>query len=163
MCVADRPSRIRVAVTDMDDHVRARYEYDPYGASTKTGGDIESPFLFTSHYVHQTTGLLLALFRAYDPTAGRWLSEDPAEMIDGPNLFSYVKNQPVRAIDPLGLQSYNVPPGPPSIPPLGCIADALDLCRSRNRRSLGTQETQKIGGFHPADTQAWVQRRERDE
>jgi hypothetical protein len=42
----------------------------------------------------------------YDPTIGRWLSRDPdqnAEFLpEGPNLYSYVGNDPVRYVDHLG-------------------------------------------------------------
>ena len=37
-----------------------------------------------------------------DVTAGRWLSEDPAGLAEGPNLYAYVGNDPISGIDPLG-------------------------------------------------------------
>ena len=40
----------------------------------------------------------------YDPDLGRWLSEDPIRLSDGPNMYSYISNQTVSAIDPLGLK-----------------------------------------------------------
>jgi len=41
----------------------------------------------------------------YDPTIGRWISEDPVEFEAGDsNLFRYVKNNPVADTDPSGLQ-----------------------------------------------------------
>jgi RHS repeat-associated protein len=50
--------------------------------------------------------------RYYDPKIGRFISEDPAGMVDGPNLYSYVNNNPVRYIDPSGLASCECPTKP---------------------------------------------------
>jgi RHS repeat-associated protein len=50
------------------------------------------------------SGLSLAQYRSYDSDLGRWISEDPAKFVDGPNLFSYVTNRPITHIDPAGLQ-----------------------------------------------------------
>jgi RHS repeat-associated protein len=58
---------------------------------------------FTALPINPATGLVLAENRQYDPGLGRWLSEDPMGMKDGPNLFSYVANDPIRYIDPTGL------------------------------------------------------------
>lgn len=45
-------------------------------------------------------------YAVYDPTIGRWISRDPlnnAEMLQGPNLYVYVGNNPVDRTDPTGL------------------------------------------------------------
>jgi RHS repeat-associated protein len=62
-------------------------------------------FGFTGHYRHQASGLHLALYRAYDAELGRWLSRDPVgeQGPDGPNVYSYVANNPINGVDPLGL------------------------------------------------------------
>jgi RHS repeat-associated protein len=90
-------------LTDGQQAVRARYDYDPYGRMTKVSGDKDSPFTYTGHFWHQPSGLNLSLFRAYDPNLGRWISGDPIEEAGGGNLYGYVDNEPIGQIDPLGL------------------------------------------------------------
>ena len=101
---ADHIGSIREMV-DSTGLIRARYDYDPYGRITKVSGDLEVDFGFTDFYRHQASGLNLTLYRAYDPELGRWLSREPLgeQGPDGPNLYTYVRNDPVNANDPLGL------------------------------------------------------------
>jgi RHS repeat-associated protein len=54
------------------------------------------------------TGLGHTHFREYSPLHGRWLSEDPAGYADGLNLYAYCANDPVNAVDPLGLEIVQV-------------------------------------------------------
>jgi RHS repeat-associated protein len=42
-------------------------------------------------------------FRYYDPVTGRYISRDPLGYNAGPNLYTYVNNNPVTRVDPLGL------------------------------------------------------------
>lgn len=45
----------------------------------------------------------------YNPSTGKWLSRDPAEEEEGgPNLYSFVANNPISRIDDLGLAFYAV-------------------------------------------------------
>jgi GH24 family phage-related lysozyme (muramidase) len=37
------------------------------------------------------------------PWLGRWTSADPAGMVDGPGLYTYVRGNPLMRVDPLGL------------------------------------------------------------
>ncbi|PYP21363.1 MAG: hypothetical protein DMD55_20340, partial [Gemmatimonadetes bacterium] len=51
----------------------------------------------------QETGLYHMGARYYDPVLGRWLSEDPAGIAGGTNLYTYAGNDPVNGRDPSGL------------------------------------------------------------
>jgi RHS repeat-associated protein len=86
--------------------VVARFDYDPYGRSTAVISNTLPDFNFTGLYRHATSNLDLAVYRAYDPDLGRWLSRDPlksAEISQGTDLYTYVSNDPLDGVDPLGL------------------------------------------------------------
>jgi RHS repeat-associated protein len=89
--------------------IRARYDHDPYGYRTKLSGDLDASFAYTGHYFHQPSGLNVALHRAYDVSNGRWINRDPIGELAGINLYAYVRNDPMRFVDPLGLEE-DLPP-----------------------------------------------------
>jgi RHS repeat-associated protein len=93
-------------LTDGAGNVRARYSYDPFGRRTKVSGDLDDDFGFAGMFWSPEVNLAFTHFRAYDPDQGRWLSRDPlpnAEIRQGPNLYAYVGNEPVKRTDPMGL------------------------------------------------------------
>ena len=96
-------------LTDAVGNLKARYNYGAWGNETIVSGNMTCDFGFTGHYIHQPSGLNLSLYRAYNPTIGRWISRDPlenAEISQGPNLYAYVGNNPTVLRDPLGLLWY---------------------------------------------------------
>jgi RHS repeat-associated protein len=93
-------------LTDAGGNVRARYAYDPFGRRMKVSGDLDADFGFAGMFWSAEANLHLTRFRAYDAELARWLSRDPlkrAELLQGPNLYAYVANNPVNGTDPLGL------------------------------------------------------------
>ena len=48
------------------------------------------------------SGFYLCTLRYYDASAGRWISRDPIGYAGGSDLYSYVGNDPVNAVDPEG-------------------------------------------------------------
>ena len=107
-------------VTDAFGTLQGQYDYDAWGNSVVIKGKMQVDFGYTGHYFHQPSGLNLAVYRAYNPTLGRWISRDPlknAELLQGPNLYGYVKNSPILLTDPFGLQTPGPPPTPAPPPP----------------------------------------------
>jgi len=95
------------AVTGSDGTVKATYTYDSFGRRTVLNGNSsDSDFGYTGHYIHQSSGLALAMYRAYDANIGRWTSRDPIGLAGGINLYVYVYNNPLRYTDPLGLDVF---------------------------------------------------------
>jgi RHS repeat-associated protein len=82
----------------------ARYDFDPWGRRTLSSGADITNIGFTGHLLHGPSALSLTFYRGYDVSLGRWLSPDPLGDVDGPNIYQYVGNDPVRRMDPLGLQ-----------------------------------------------------------
>jgi RHS repeat-associated protein len=91
-------------IVDASGAVVTRYDYTSYQGPVKVSGTVEATFQTIGRYYHHTgSGLEMALYRAYDPELGRWLSEDPIGEEGGINLYSYVDNSPLDSVDPLGL------------------------------------------------------------
>jgi len=100
-------------LTDSTGTVRARYDYDPYGRTTRVSGDKDSDYTYAGLFAHQASGLHLAVFRAYDSGLGRWINEDPSGHDDGINMLRYVSGAPISWSDPLGLGPWRNVPGHP--------------------------------------------------
>ncbi|MCP4247753.1 MAG: hypothetical protein GY778_11955 [bacterium] len=81
--------------------------YPPGIVSSPTSG-VGNPYAFTGRRLDHfdNFGLLLYHYRAreYDPFHGRFLQRDPAEYVDGGNLYEYATSSPLRYHDPLGTQ-----------------------------------------------------------
>lgn len=64
--------------------------------------------------------------RTYDSATGRYLQSDPIGQAAGPNTYAYVNNNPLNAIDPLGLDSLVITGGMRSYTnPFGHVANAV--------------------------------------
>jgi RHS repeat-associated protein len=95
-----------------------KYRYDAFGAPTMYNGATQvdhstynNRFLFTGReYAATYAGTYTPAFtfyeyraRAYNPTLGRFMSEDPKGFAAGDyNLFRYCHNDPLDLTDPMG-------------------------------------------------------------
>ncbi|WGS86967.1 RHS repeat-associated core domain-containing protein [Methylomonas sp. UP202] len=82
----------------------ASFDYDAYGKPIQSMARITPDFLYAGMFNIQGVGLHLTNYRAYDPNVGRWVSRDPIAENGGVNLYTYVRNNPLRWTDPLGLK-----------------------------------------------------------
>jgi RHS repeat-associated protein len=84
-------------------------EYHPYGTtaywSASSAAEVSRKrYRYTGKEKDEETGLYYHGARYYAPWLGRWTNADPAGMIDGPCLFGYARENPVRLRDPNGRQ-----------------------------------------------------------
>ena len=100
-------------MTDKDGKVVWEAYYEPFGeAEVDSYSTITNNFRFPGQYYDEETGLHYNYFRYYDPKTGRYLTPDPIGFLGGElNLFSYVNNNPINLIDPLGLEFSDILPG----------------------------------------------------
>ena len=90
-----------------DGSIAASYEYDAYGNNLLDPNDPnesgpyadDNPFRFSTKYFDDETGLGYWGYRHYSPRMGRWISRDPSEEADGPDLYCFVLNSPTRSVD----------------------------------------------------------------
>ena len=91
-------------LTNVSGAVQGEYRYGPFGKTQASGQTGANPFQFTSRE-NDGTGLYYYRLRYYHPTLSRFISEDPLRPLTGSdlNLYTYVSNSPLNAVDPFGL------------------------------------------------------------
>ena len=76
--------------------------YQAWGEVEMVSGSLKQPFRFQGQYFDEESGLHYNRFRYYDPSSGRFVSQDPIGLLGGVNLYEYAPN-PISWLDPLGL------------------------------------------------------------
>ncbi len=90
------------SLKDINAKTIATYVYDSFGNTTPTEGIFNS-YRYTGREQDPETGLYYYRARYYDPSIGRFISEDPIGFDGGADFYAYVGNRPTSRIDPLGL------------------------------------------------------------
>ncbi|MGH7391692.1 MAG: RHS repeat-associated core domain-containing protein [Candidatus Rokuibacteriota bacterium] len=114
-----------IALVDASGAVVTEYTYEPFGTTTTTGASSENRSQYTGRE-NDGTGLYYYRARYYHPQLQRFISEDPIGFRGGDvNLYAYVRNSPVRSVDPLGLYTVEyTDPDPECI----LLAGRKDVC-----------------------------------
>jgi RHS repeat-associated protein len=91
-----------VAMVNESANITHKYQYDEFGKVIQKDESDANPFQYVGQYgvMYVNDNLSYMRARFYDPTIGRFLSEDP---IWSTNLYPYADNNPVMGIDPMGL------------------------------------------------------------
>jgi RHS repeat-associated protein len=107
------------ALIDAQNKIAARYLYDPYGNLLAKFGPLADAnvYRFSSKEFHAPSGITLYEGRGYDANLQRWPNRDPLgepgfevlrraaetrRTLD-PNLYAFLKNDPLNTVDPFGL------------------------------------------------------------
>ena len=104
----------------------AKYLYDSFGNPLGMWGWLAAgnTYRFSSKEQDPHSGLYDFGYRWYDPNLQRWLNRDPIQEAGGINLYGYVGNNPINAIDPLGLVTVVSVGLPTSSNPFGHVSIA---------------------------------------
>jgi RHS repeat-associated protein len=78
--------------------------FNPFGHRlTANTGSIGVGYMGQWGVIESGNGLITSWTRAHDPKLGRFIQQDPIEILGGINQYSYAGNAPVDFVDPSGL------------------------------------------------------------
>jgi RHS repeat-associated protein len=89
--------------TDQNQTIVWKWESDAYGATPPTG-TVTVNLRFPGQYFDAESGWYYNWNRYYLPREGRYLTSDPIGLGSGVNTYAYVGGNPLKGIDPYGLE-----------------------------------------------------------
>ncbi|MBH5318332.1 hypothetical protein I6N90_10985 [Paenibacillus sp. GSMTC-2017] len=124
-----------IKITDAAGNTLNTYDYDIWGNVISKTETMSNPFKYSGEIYDDESDLIYLRARHYDPSIGRFITEDTYEgNLAEPltlNLYSYVANNPLLYIDPSG-NTYGKPgvggtgqPGMSPVMPAGGIPPAI--------------------------------------
>jgi RHS repeat-associated protein len=114
--ITDQLGSPKLVVNVSTGQVIQQMDYDEFGNIVQDTNPGFQPFGYAGGLYDRNANLVRFGARDYDAITGRWTAKDPILFKGGDtNLFGYVRNNPVRFNDPLGLQ-VEVPEAPEHVP-----------------------------------------------
>jgi RHS repeat-associated protein len=90
-----------VQLADGSGSITKNYHYDAFGNEISADPNDSNPFRYCGEYFDKETGSVYLRARYYDPSIGRFLTEDPSR--SGLNWYAYCAGNPIALVDPSGL------------------------------------------------------------
>jgi len=103
--ITDHLGSPRFVVRTSDGIVTQELDYDEFGNVILDTNPGFQPFGFAGGLYDPDTSLAKFGARDYYSLIGRWTSKDPIRFSSGLNFYNYVSNDPINAIDVLGLDA----------------------------------------------------------
>jgi RHS repeat-associated protein len=101
----DGNGNVVALVNAADGSTLSLYDYGPFGEVIRATGPMAklNPFRFSTKYDDDESDFLYYGYRYYNPNTGKWVGRDPVEEDGGLNLYDFIQNNAINAIDMLGM------------------------------------------------------------
>ena len=149
--ISDHLGSPRLVVDSATGAIVQRLDYDEFGNVILDTNPGFQPFGFAGGIYDRDTGLVRHGARDYDPETGRWTAKDPVDFEAGDtNLYGYVFNDLVNAVDPSGLETLiGLAQGMGEIGGLRRIRDAEGIRKyNQMRRKLCHLAAKEMGTYN---------------
>ena len=154
----DGNGNVGLVLRASDSAVVATYDYDPFGKVVQIVGSYatSNPLTFGSAYKDKETQLLYYGYRYYEPGSGMWLSKDPLGENGSLNLYSFLVNNGINAIERLGLDGLVVAGGTSVNDPGGHDKSAWNFLNTAARRAAELVQIYKQNPRKYKDAKVYV-------
>ena len=98
------------AIVDESGNIVESYDYNAFGlmkiydasGTVISHSAVDNIITYTGRHYDVESGMYHYRNRIYSPKLGRFLQRDPKGYVDGMNLYAYVRNNPLKSLDPMG-------------------------------------------------------------
>lgn len=101
--IFDATHSLRYLIDPSTQVILNSYAFDPFGNPIHISESLYNPYRYALKHYDEETGFIYFGKRYYNPSIRRWITPDPAGPIDLINLYAFVRNNPFRYTDYIGL------------------------------------------------------------